>query len=289
MATAELKVEDGAEKVVDGLEEIAVAGSAGINKGVLFVGGIVIGVSVGFLIAKKRLEKKYAELAEDEIENIREMYFEKARKLEGERVVEQKQPLEEIIKEQGYGEPVTEDQRYTEAEQKAIDEANEAAALAEEEAEPEIVKTNIFHPGVVEEWDWDTENELRNQMSSEEIPYVLHRDEYFANEKAWAQQSLTYFEGDDVLADEHDTPVDDQDAYVGLGNLAKFGHGSGDPNTVYVRNAELQIEFEIIHSDGKFSEQRRGIPTEPVRDEKGRFQPKDGPSGDPRHRRSRGN
>jgi hypothetical protein len=72
---------------------------------------------------------------------------------------------------------------------------------------------------------------------------------------------------------------------VGLGNLAKFGHGSGDANTVYVRNPELQIEVEIIHSDGKFSEQRRGIPVEPPRDEKGRFQPQ---TGDPRHRRSRG-
>ena len=62
---------------------------------------------------------------------------------------------------------------------------------------------------------------------------------------------------------------------VGLVNLGKFGHGSGDPNVVYVRNVELEMEIEIIHSDGKFSEQSRGIVENPD------------PT-DPRKRRNRG-
>ena len=301
MATAveDKTIEKGAEKVVDGLEDIAVAAPASINKGVLLAGGIVIGVSVGFLIAKKRLEKKYAKHAEEEIQAVRDIYYEKAVKLEESkgafRVVDEKKTVSEIMEERGYAHPTAEDQRYTDAEQAAIDAANEAAARAERAEEAaeeaaEVVKRNIFHAGPIDEWDWEVEKTIREE-GHDEVPYVLHRDEYFENEQGWDQLTLTYFEGDDVLADDHDVPVDDQDAMVGLGNLAKFGHGSGDPNTVYVRNPELHLEIEIIHSDGRFSEQRRGIPT---RNEKGQFTSESGnnqspPSEDPRHRRSRGN
>lgn len=301
MATAveEKTIEKGAEKVVDGLEDIAVAAPASINKGVLLVGGIIIGVSVGFLVAKKRLEAKYAEMAEEEIQAIRDLYFQKEKKAAGVRVDPKggKETLQEVMAKAGYQPPTEQDQRYTDAEQQAIDEANEAAARAEEEAEDAIgtvivtntgpVTQNIFPAGALPEWDWDVEKTIREEGHNE-VPYVLHRDEYIANESGWEQMVLTYFEGDDVLADNHDTPVDDQDAMVGLGNLAKFGHGSGDPNTVYVRNPELNIEIEIIHSDGKFSEQRRGIPVDPPRDETGKFAPRNQGSTDPRKRRTRG-
>jgi hypothetical protein len=285
----EKTIEKGAEKVIDGLEDIAVAApqaAQGINKGVLLVGGIVIGVSVGFLIAKKRLESKYLAMAEEEIAEIRAMYYQR-RKLDMDadsRVKEAKKSAAQILEERGYTPPTAQDERYIQSEQAAIDEANAEAARAELEAEEEIVVpngdevvvTNVFHAGEIDEWDWDIEKTIRKEAHGG-VPYVLHRDEYFENEQGYDQITLTYFEGDDVLADSHDTPVDDQDAMVGLGNLAKFGHGSGDPNTVYVRNDELQIEIEVIHSDGKFSEQRRGIPIEGP------------PPGDPRKRRSRGN
>lgn len=247
-----------------------------VNKGILVVGGIVVGLSVGFFIAKKRLEAKYRKQADEEIDEIREIYREKTRKLEGAVKVDpkgEKEPLKEVLEKAGY----TEDEGlgYTEAEQAAINEAKLRAG------EDDIVH-NIFRSGDeirttshLEGWDWDVENQIREEAEGD-VPYVLHRDEYNSNESGYDQISLTYFEGDDVLCDDHDTPVDDQDAMVGLGNLAKFGHGSGDPKVVFVRNNELELEIEIVHSDDKFSEQRRGIPTD---------QP---PPSDPRHRRSRG-
>lgn len=277
MATKEATVQEGAEQVVDGLEEIAAA-SQGLNKQVLFVGGVIIGVSVGFLIAKKRLEAKIRAEAEEEINAVRDLYFEKARRLDNtKRVVEKKETIQEVMEKAGYVSP-TEDREVAEAE------AGPEQVALEAEQEPET--RNVFHAGEITDWDWDVEKQIREE-GHDQVPYVLHRDEYFPNEYGWDQVSLTYFEGDDVLADDHDTPVDDQDAMVGLGNLAKFGHGSGDPNVVYVRNPELNLEIEIIHSDGEFAKQRRGIPIEePERDEHGRFKPR--PEGDPRKRRSRG-
>ena len=99
----------------------------------------------------------------------------------------------------------------------------------------------------------------------DDVPYVIHKDEYFNNERDYEQITLTYFEGDDVLSDSNDTPIDDQDAMVCLGNLGKFGHGSGDPNVVYVRNVELELEIEIVHSDGLYSEEVHGIPDDELK------------------------
>lgn len=264
---------------IEVVEEI-VQSRPDLTGSILFLGGIAVGVGAGYFFARRRLEAKYKQMADDEIQLIRDIYFEKTQKLE--RIQPQKPSLEEMVEKHKYAPPTEGDQKYTDAEQAAIDEV--AGMEAAEVPEPEV--RNIFHAGEIEGWDWDVEKEIRAE-SNGEVPYVLHRDEYFNNEKGWEQISLTYFEGDDTLADDHDTPVDDQDAMVGLGNLAKFGHGSNDPAIVYVRNEELQLEIEILHSDGKFSEQRRGIPVDPPRDESGKFAPKR-QEGDPRKRRSRG-
>jgi hypothetical protein len=46
---------------------------------------------------------------------------------------------------------------------------------------------------------------------------------------------------------------------VGEENLAKFGHGSKDPNLVYVRNEGMDLDFEISYAEGKYSEQVMGF------------------------------
>lgn len=281
MATTDIPVEEVAEI-------IPAAKSFTLGPMFFLAGGVIGGMLMGYGLAQKRLEAKIRAEAEEEINAVRDMYFEKSRKLQSQRppVQVHKETIQEVMEKAGYVSP-TEDREVAEAE------AGEEQVALENEQEPEI--RNVFHAGDIADWDWDVEKAYREQLSEETEglgPYVLHRDEYFPNENGWEQVSLTYFEGDDVLADDHDTPVDDQDAMVGLGNLAKFGHGSGDPNIVYVRNPELQLEIEIIHSDGEFSKQRRGIPIEePERDKHGRFKPRNDqspPESDPRKRRSRG-
>ena len=124
---------------------------------------------------------------------------------------------------------------------------------------PDVVQNVFVNNGKVdieEEWDYEVETAQR----SEELPYVIHRDEY-NNETpdGFDQYTLTYFEGDDVLCRDDDTVIEDQDSVVGLGNLTKFGHGSGDPNIVYVRNHELRVDLEVVHSDGKYATEVHGF------------------------------
>lgn len=102
---------------------------------------------------------------------------------------------------------------------------------------------------------WDFEAELARRSTNE--PYVIHKDEYFEVEDDYSQVTLTYYEGDNIMAAEDDTPVYNYDRVVGE---LKFGHGSGgDPNVFYVRNDKLRAEYEILRHEGHFAVEVEGL------------------------------
>lgn len=105
--------------------------------------------------------------------------------------------------------------------------------------------------------DWDYEKEVDSR--TETAPYILHQEEFFADEKNYTQSSLTYFAGDDIMADEDESPVYN---YKSVTGELKFGHGSGDPNVVYIRNDERRAEYEISRVDGLYSEEVLGLEIE---------------------------
>lgn len=57
---------------------------------------------------------------------------------------------------------------------------------------------------------------------------------------------------DGVLANYYDEPIDDIDEYVGKDSLNHFGEYEAD--SVYVRNDEKKIDYEILRDDRKFSD-----------------------------------
>lgn len=259
-------------------EDLVVQEATRLNGFVLMGAGLIIGVTGGYLLAKRRLEAKYREQAELEIDEMREHFKTKLRADASTRVLTSDDPagremqLDRIVEEEGYAStPPTMSELKAMHQEYSVHPDIRAAAEAEEAEEPEIT-VNVFQQEL-DDWDWDEENALR---ASGADPFIMHRDEWLNENFGYPRTSYTYFEGDDVLADEHDTPADDMDMLVGLANLAKFGHGSGDPNVVYIRNVELEMEIEIVKSEGKFSEQRRGA-----------VEPPSDPS-DPRKRRNRG-
>lgn len=105
-----------------------------------------------------------------------------------------------------------------------------------------------------DEWSYDDELPQR----SEEVPYIIHYDEFMGQEKEYDQVTLSYFEGDDVLADERDGTIDHPEEVIGPDNL-KFGHGSKDNNIVYIRNDNVELEFEVVRSRGKYVEEVLGF------------------------------
>ena len=116
----------------------------------------------------------------------------------------------------------------------------------------EVVR-NVFTNAAATEWDADAEEAQRDPSK----PYILEHDEFYSSENQ--SVTLNYFEGDNTLSDEKDEHIADMDGVVGEENLSRFGHGSRDPNVLYVRNETLDLDFEIVRNDGKYTEQVLGF------------------------------
>lgn len=258
MATAAVaeNVAEAAEVVSEEAADFAEAARrvSGREMGIAFAAscvGTVGGLVIGYFFAKNRLEEHYRAYADNVVEEEMSRFLEiQKAKYQGER--EQTKPdLKQVVRELGYenDQPV------------AYNKVQEKPKL-EEVPQPEtrrIFETPQPDQAEVEpEWDYATEVKSR----TDEAPFIIHRDEWNAGEMEYEQASLTYFEGDDVLINELDRAIEDQDKVIGLANMLKWGHGSGDPNMLYIRNPLLGMDLEITRSMGTYASEVHGLQAE---------------------------
>lgn len=157
--------------------------------------------------------------------------------------------------------PLPEEDLTEEDIQRASDEfiarhLGEVVIIPDEEVED--VTTEVEHNIFAEEGDgWDYDVEVASRKSTE--PYVIHQDEFYSDESGLDQVTLCYYAADDIMCDEQDSPI--YNYKLILGEL-KFGHGSGDPNVVYIRNEARRGEYEVLYHSGSFAEEVHGLELE---------------------------
>jgi hypothetical protein len=241
------------ETVAESLEDAAIVTRQLNTKTIgLLAGGLGVGLVVGFIIGWRfNRAKIYAEAfaqSEEEVEKIREMYREAT-------IVkmDDKPKLEEVIEERGYAEKSEEPERQT----RPPVPIPPTVVLSEQTEIPTIK----LETGKSKDLDWNYEEELAKRTPDQ--PYIIHEDEFAENETQYRQESLTWYAGDEILADENEDKIETPNDIVGLENLSRFGHGSGDYNVVFVRNNERQMEYEISRVPNSFSEEVLGIHDEP--------------------------
>lgn len=210
--------------------------------------GTVCGCVAGYFVVKGKLSAKYERILEEEIAKSKEYYL---GRLEKTQVIEEKPDLEEVVQTLGYKNGKV-----------AYDKVD--AQVPSEEAAPKPELANVFETPQPEqeatepEWDWAAEVKSR----TDDEPFIIHRDEWNTGEMEYEQASLTYFEGDDVLINDLDRVIEDQDKVIGLANMLKWGHGSGDPNVLYIRNAVLGMDLEVTRSMGSYASEVHGLEAE---------------------------
>ena len=118
----------------------------------------------------------------------------------------------------------------------------------------EIYKS-VFDRAPVGGVDFDFSDEVAARTPDK--PYIIAVPEFMANDPNHQQVTVTYYEGDHVLADDRDAVVDEFEAAIGLENL-RFGHRSDDNNVVYVRNERHEVDFEILRSTGRYAHEVLG-------------------------------
>lgn len=278
-----------AQEVLDAADEVLENAAEGIETARRFtqrdlgltVGGLGVGVTVGsiggYFLLRKRLTTKFENIYAREVASMRDNYHRKMQALEGEEEkAKMKSELDEKVEELEY--KAERDPRVDEGKvpyHLVGKKAEELEVEAPEVPEPETPETkNIFEDrnpegdGILVGADpnWNYEEEVKNR--DPKFPYVIHQDEHKegpAGEEEYDKVTLTYFAGDDVLSDERDQVVDSKETVVGVANLSRFGHGSGDPNIVYIRNDQLQADIEVVRSDGKYATEVHGFSDDEIR------------------------
>lgn len=196
----------------------------------------VTGAVAGYFYAKKSLEQHYMDMANDEIKDAKDYYESQVdRPLAGERIYYNAVKLY-----QGSDEPDIQ----------PVDEGARVQRVATD------VIRNIFREPGGEQDEPDYSEEMATR--SPDAPYIISAEEYLGNDSNYAQETVTYYLGDQVLADDRDEVIDEFEATIGLANL-RFGHRSNDDNVVYVRNERLLIDFEVLRSERKYVQDVLGL------------------------------
>ena len=184
----------------------------------------VLGVAVGSVVTWRYVEKKYEQIAQDEIDSVKEVFSRRE----------------------------TEFTENTEARIKA-DNAKEKPSIIEYAARlREQGYTN--YSDMVDE----KPEEVKEESMSIDKPYVIAPEE-FGDLDDYETISLTYY-ADQILADDNDEIVDDVEDVVGFDSLNSFGEYEDD--SVFVRNDRLKCDYEILLDQRKYSSVIRRKPHE---------------------------
>lgn len=178
----------------------------------------VLGAAVGSVATWQYAKKKYEQIAQEEIDSVKEIFSRRESAVDVEIVTPEPQTAK-------VGKP----------EEKP--DISEYAARLEREG-----YTNYSNASAGEK--------KEEQETMEMKPYVISPDE-FGEFEDYERISLSYY-ADHILADEDDEKVEDVDNVVGLESLAHFGEYEDD--SVFVRNDRLKCDYEILLDQRTYSD-----------------------------------
>lgn len=196
-----------------------------MNSKLLTFLSFIVGASAGSLITWKFVEKKYKQIAQEEIDSVKETYAK---------------------------------MRKDDLEAKKAD--LEAAKAKLHPAESEKVETSEVKPEEVQKYEdviakhnYTSYSNNINEKGGDVMtdrPYVISPDE-FGDYPDYETISLTYY-NDKVLTDEYNEIVDDIDDLIGEDSLNHFGEYEDD--SVFVRNDALKVDYEILLDSANYSD-----------------------------------
>ena len=177
-----------------------------------------VGAAIGSAVTWKLLKTKYEQIAQEEIDSVKEVFSRKA---------------EEDTEEDTDEEP--EEPRRSVAEKPSL---AECAA-------------RVKDLGYVNYSNYKEEKkEVTESMADVDRPYVISPDE-FGEFDDYEQISLTLY-ADGVLTDDYDEPLEDVEGTVGEDSLTHFGEYEDD--SVFVRNDRLKADYEILKDLSNYSD-----------------------------------
>ena len=166
----------------------------------------LLGMGIGAYITYIYVKDMYAEIAQEEINSVKEAYIKKAKNLQKD-VNTEDEKKEKVDK----------------VKNKNKSDISEYAAKLKESG-----YTNY--------------SEISQEDNDVEVPYVIAPEDYGENDE-YETISLTYY-SDGVLTDEDDEVITNPGELVGEDFASHFGDYEDD--SVFIRNDDRKIDFEIL-------------------------------------------
>lgn len=190
----------------------------------LFRGSLffISGAAIGSFVTYKVVEKKFKEIADEEIASVKEMMKPKLKRLAQ---LEQEKASEIVL------------------EEKMITDDNELAKLA--------AKADAMNPygKLVTDLGYsNNEEEEKESMGNYNIEVIPPED---FGEYGYKCESLTYY-ADKVLTYDDDEKITDIEKVIGPSALNTFGEYEDD--SVFVRNHDSKMDYEILLDNRKYSD-----------------------------------
>ena len=200
-------------------------------KGVLI---FVLGAAAGSLATWKLIEKKYKDIAQEEIDSVKDT-FSKMKKNEYPDKLEDYPDFEEFDDSDDVEEEPKSEQK--------IDSNNKPDIVEYAKILSETGYTNYAERQ-------DKKEKKGVEPVEDERPYVISPDE-FGEKDGYENVTLTYY-ADGVLTDYFDNVISNVDEVVGFDSLDHFGEYEDD--VVFVRNEKMETDYEILRDLRDFNE-----------------------------------
>lgn len=184
----------------------------------MFLAGATVGAATAWVCLRKR----YEQIAQEEIDSVKAAFTEKKPVFTNENRIDEQ----------------VENQHKADIAKLKPDLVDYAAKLQEE-----------GYVNYTEHSKKNTEEKKEDPML--DTPYVISPDEFGATDN-YAQISLVYYDGDEVLADEEDEIVEDIAGTVGEDFAEHFGEYEDD--SVFVRNDRLRCDYEICKDNRSYAD-----------------------------------
>lgn len=230
------------------------------------IGGVLMGVGVGYIVANKRLSAEFEERLKRETAEMREFYTVHRKKYPTPEAA-----VQELVIPNVAGEALVDYQgnngktAYHKVTPKDDVDPEEELAIQAEYGDNIIENVEVFEVTSVEHNIFESKPDQNN-------PYIIDQGTFMENEPEHEQSTLTYYAKDDTLTDEREELIDNVERVVGLDFKVNFGTGSSDERSVHVRNERLAMDFEIVKSDGAYAQEVLGVDEVPIETQRSRRQ-----------------
>ena len=184
----------------------------------------VTGAAIGSVVTWKLIEKKYKDLADEEIESVIETFKNRKPRITKDEV---KETVEKVIN------------KYKEPKETVEDIVTAEGYSIEDEEETDEDDDSNYTVDV------DTGVEVI-------VPYVI-TPEQFGEYIEYGTKTLTYY-ADNVLTDEIDNPITSEEMETMIGPDALDHFGEYEDDSVYIRDEMNEMDYEILKSEKMFSE-----------------------------------